>query len=196
MTVPLVERYERLADGRVVIDVSAERVEDLYNDFDKVAPYAKKDLDQELVDYLIDCAREIGNRPFLIRLNFNHPPEKEREGRVRKSIDHFFGYLEIVERRKMGDLTRASMILLALGVVLLAVSLWFNRYFTGADGVVVGIAGEGLTVAAWVSMWESLATFLIHWPRHRRELSLFRRIASAEVHVRQFKTSTYTTQPA
>jgi hypothetical protein len=44
----------------------ARRVEDLYNDFDKSAPYIRRDLDQDLADYLIGCARELGRVTFKI----------------------------------------------------------------------------------------------------------------------------------
>jgi hypothetical protein len=40
---------------------------------------------------------------------------------------------------------------------------------------------EGLTVAAWVSLWEALANFLIHWPPHNKELKVYDRLASAAV---------------
>ncbi len=44
----IVDRYEHTVDGIVIIDVAARRVEDLYEDFDKTAPYHKKDLDEDL----------------------------------------------------------------------------------------------------------------------------------------------------
>ena len=50
------ERYERTSDGKLIIDVSAARVEDLYSNFDRSAPYVRRDLDEDLADYLIACA--------------------------------------------------------------------------------------------------------------------------------------------
>jgi hypothetical protein len=38
-----------------------------------------------------------------------------------------------------------------------------------------------LTVAAWVSLWESIATFLIEWNPNRREIELCDRLATASV---------------
>ena len=52
----LLSRYERGVDGSILIDVTATRTEDLYSDFDRSAPYVRRDLDQDLVDYLVYCA--------------------------------------------------------------------------------------------------------------------------------------------
>ena len=44
----ILDRYSRLDDKRIIIDVTANRVEDLYNNFDQNAPYIKKDLNTAL----------------------------------------------------------------------------------------------------------------------------------------------------
>ena len=46
-------RYSRTPDNKLMIDVVAGKVIDLFNDFDKHAPYIKKDLDPDLVEYMI-----------------------------------------------------------------------------------------------------------------------------------------------
>jgi len=48
----IISRYERTENKEVIIDVSIRAVEDLYNNFDRTAPYLKKDLEQEFVDYV------------------------------------------------------------------------------------------------------------------------------------------------
>ena len=44
---------------------------------------------------------------------------------------------------------------------------------------------EGLTVAAWVSLWEALATFLIKWMPIRKRLLLYERIATCAIETAQ-----------
>ena len=44
---PILSRYETTAAGEIIIDVAAARVQDLYNDFDRNAPYVRRDLDQD-----------------------------------------------------------------------------------------------------------------------------------------------------
>ena len=59
--------------------------------------------------------------------------------------------------------------------------LWFNQKTETHDLMITRIVTEGLTVAAWVSLWEALATFLINWAPHRRQIGMYRRIAAAPV---------------
>lgn len=89
----VLSRYERDDKGNIVIDVSATRVEHLYNDFDKGSPYVRRDLEQDFADYLIDCARALGKAPFVIRFTFEHPPGKSGFARIRRSLNTYFDYL-------------------------------------------------------------------------------------------------------
>ena len=64
----ILSRYEWDTTGNIVVDVSANRIEDLYNNFDKDAPYIRRDLDSDFADYLAACAREIGKSRFIKEL--------------------------------------------------------------------------------------------------------------------------------
>lgn len=67
------------------------------------------------------------------------------------------------------------------GVAILTLSIWYNEHFAVRESVINKVFSRGLTVAAWVALWEALATFLINWAPHQRRIDLFRRIARAEV---------------
>jgi len=176
-------RYAQTSDGAIAIDVSASKVADLYSDFDRVAPYVRKDLEQNLVDYLIESARDIGARPFVIRLNLASPCDEAISRRVTESIAGYFTYLQAVERRKMQKLMRTSAILFGIGLALVVVAVWVNRAVASGGSVIGRVGAEGLTVASWVSLWEALATILIHWPSHREEIALYRHLAEAKVQI-------------
>jgi len=45
---------------------------------------------------------------------------------------------------------------------------------------VAHVFAEGLIVAAWVSLWESLATFLIEWFPQLRNIKLYYRLAAVQ----------------
>jgi hypothetical protein len=38
-----------------------------------------------------------------------------------------------------------------------------------------------LIIAAWVAIWEAIATLLVHWGGHNRNIRVYRRLASAEI---------------
>jgi hypothetical protein len=182
----ILDRYSLTDDKRVIVDASVGKVEDLYSNFDRTMPYVKKDLDEEFAEYLTGCAREIGGTDFVIRIDLTFVPDEPRMSRVRSSIRNYFLYMEELEKRRMLRMFRTSLILLSIGVFLLVLSISVNRLLPSDPGVVGQVFAEGLTVAAWVSLWEALATFLIQWKPRRREMRLYRRIADAEVTFRQY----------
>lgn len=176
----VLSRYERTPYGSILIDVAAEKAEDLYSDFDRYAPYNRRDLDQNLVDYLIDCARELDREPFTISFGLSNPPDDARISRIRRSVNNFFIYLAEVERQKIRQMVRRSLVLFCIGVSILFLAVWVNQLLGEERTVVANVFAEGLTVAAWVSLWEALAIFLIEWFPRLRNINLYRRLASAE----------------
>ena len=179
----IVDRYEQTSDGLVIVDVAARRVEDLYEDFDKTAPYHKKDLDEDLAYYLTECAREIGRVRFVIRFMFECYPSEEFILRVRTSVHKFFIYQRELEIGAMNKMLRTAVTLLVIGIIILGLSLWVNHLFAidGTPSFLNTVFAEGLTIVAWVSVWESLATFLLNGPQHLRLIRLYRKIAEAPV---------------
>ena len=184
----IVDRYEHTVDGLVIVDVAARRVEDLYEDFDKTAPYHKKDLDEDLAHYLTECVREIGRVGFVIRFMFESYPSEEYMQRVRTSVHKFFIYQRELELGAMNKMLRTAATLLVIGIFILGLSLWVNHLFAvdGTPTFLNSVFVEGLTIVAWVSMWEALATFLLNWPQHLFLIKLYRKIAEAPV---QFQPS-------
>lgn len=177
----ILERYLRSVDGGYIIDITAGKINDLYNDFDKYAPYIKKDLEQALVDYIIDAARDLGREAFSIRFHLLEPPDEEMKARVITSINSYFLYLKNIELRELARATRTSLIFLAVGVTLLSLSVWLHQQM-GLDAPVLSrVVAEGLTVAAWVALWQALAMFLINWSPYRRLIKMYDRIAATPI---------------
>jgi hypothetical protein len=174
-------RYESHSNRRLAIDVSVGRIEELFEDFDSAASYVKKDLDQDLVDYLIESVREIGSYDFVIRIHLPmHILERHRK-RVRKSIKSYFRYLELLEQRKLKKLLWRSCLLFFLGMFLLAISMTMKGNTGQLSGVMLELMTEGLTVAAWVALWSAFAGLIFELAGIIKNIRIFRRIASREV---------------
>jgi hypothetical protein len=176
------ERYERDAEGTFCIDVAADRPEELYNNFDRNAPFIRRDLDEDLVDYLIDSASELSPQPFVIRFTFAQKHDNETLERIRRSIPTFFLYRVSRERQLLRRMMYRSGVFLLLGVVILFFTLLINRSPTVVDGsVVMKLLAEGLNIAAWVSLWEALATFLVDWFPYRSQIRIYCKLAEARL---------------
>lgn len=181
----ILDRYGRTRDKKVIIDIAAAKIDDLYNDLDKYAPYRKKELDPNLVAYLIDSAREIGKEDFVIQVRISASADPGLTSQVQTSIQNFFLYLVNLELRTLSHMARSSLTLFAIGVVILFLSVWITQQYAGQESVIADVFAEGLNVAAWVSLWYALANLLINWTSHRQEIQMYRRIAKAPVLFRE-----------
>ena len=177
----VLSRYERDEAGRVVIDVSASRPDELYNNFDKSSPYIRRDLDKDLTDYLVSCVLELDDAPFVIRFTILSPMEESRVPRVRRSVKEYFVYLRGLEHRRLARMLKRSVGFLVLGVGILSALVWNGRVRGGFTSIIGNVVSEGLTVLAWVSLWEAIAVVLMEWLPRRKSLEVYRRIAEAEL---------------
>jgi len=179
-------RYEPHSSRRLAIDVSVGKVEELFEDFDSAASYVKKDLDQDFVDYLIESVQEIGSYDFVIRINLPVLVQEKYRKRVRKSIRSYFRYLELLERRKLRKMLWRSTLLFSLGMLLLILSMTLRGSMQHLSGMMQELMIEGLTVAAWVSLWSAFGGLIFELANIITDIRIYRRIASREV---VFKTS-------
>ena len=177
----ILSRYEHDDAGNSIIDVAAARVENLYNDFDRNAPYIRRDLDGDLAEYLTGCARELGQAPFVIRFTLAAAADKRDLSRIRRSLKSYFLYRAEIEARRIYVMVRRSAIFLAIGVAILLAISWLDRQLGPDRSIVANVFGEGLTIVAWISLWEALATFLVEWFPQRRNVLLYRRLAHADL---------------
>lgn len=181
----IISRYETTKNNEVIIDASVRSVEDLYNNFDRTAHYSKKDLDQEFVDYVTDCVREIGKRDFVIRISLSTMPDKTVMDRVRRSVRTYFLYIQETERRQLRAMLRRSLVLFVIGLALLVPAIVATRRFSSSEGVLAEVFAQGLTVAAWVSLWEAIANLFIEWFPHRQDIKQYGRVTNAPVMFRR-----------
>lgn len=165
----------------MVIDVSIHSIEDLYHDFDKTAPYYRKELDHEFVDYLTECIQEIGKHPFVIRISLEKMPDEILMGRVQKSLNSYYVYLKDIEIRSIKQVFRRFVILFTAGIVLLVLAIFATRRLSSHESVVAEVFAQGLTIAAWVSLWEAIVKIFLEWRPHREAIRLYNRIIDSPV---------------
>lgn len=153
----------------------------MYNNFDKHAPYVIKDLNANLVDYIIHSVQELGDEPFVIQFRLLVPADADLVSRVHSSIGNYFLYLKELELRELSSMIRTSLILLMLGIMILFLAVWVTGIANTTQQVIIHVLAQGLTVAAWVSLWNALATFLVNWAPHHHNIRRYKRIAAAPI---------------
>lgn len=177
----ILERYALTRDNKFIIDITTHRVNDLFNDYDRHSPYIKKELNPNLVEYIIDSVREIGGNNFVIRFHFETEPNADSFSRIQIGIHNYFLYLKELEIRELTRMTRTSLILLSIGIAVLVLSIILKADYSLHKSVIYTVFSEGLTIAAWISLWEALATYLINWSPHRQLIKMYESIAKAPV---------------
>lgn len=177
----ILERYRRDARGKLVVDIAAAKVNDLYDDFDRQAPFVRKELDDELVEYLIESARELGREPFGINFSLGESIDEAVQRRVGSSINSYFDYLIARNTSELRVAFRTALTLFALGLAMLSGSFYLNSHFDLVGNLFDRLVADGLVIASWVSMWEAMAGILLNWQPTVRQRLVFRRLRNAAV---------------
>ncbi len=177
----ILSRYEKSPNNEIIINITIDKIEDLYSNFDRKSPFLKKDLNENFVNYLIESVQEIEDKAFLIRIDLESVPAVDSLPRIKNSIHNFFYYLKELKSKQMRTKAKTSAILLFVGLFLASISIVLHARAAASEMLFLSVLAEGLSVAAWVALWESLATFLIEFIPFRKRIKLYDRIAHADV---------------
>lgn len=141
---------------QVVIDLDNYR--DVYSDWD-YSPMVNRDLDDDLLDYLMDCSREIG-LSRVMEVIFYIPKGIVNESREEKSVEGFRHYFRYRIRKVKGErlrLFKKSGMLFGVGILFLTTA---NLLPQRVESTFIGeLLSEGLFIGAWVAMWEIFTAF-------------------------------------
>lgn len=138
------------------IDIELDFYRELYNEWD-FSPITNRDLDQELFEYLEECAEEIPAN-HKINIVFNVPKTIKNTDKEEKSVQGFANYFNY-ELRKENNKIRTALHDAALFAVYGALLLFAGTSlirFLEAHTVYrnVSVLGEGLVIGGWVFTWE------------------------------------------
>ena len=86
--------------------------------------------------------------------------------------------------RAIKAMFRRTVLLFLIGLVLLFLAIAVNRRIEPCEGVIAEVFAQGLTIAAWVSLWEAIANLFLEWHPHRANIRLHNKIVNAPVDFR------------
>ncbi len=96
-------------------------------------------------------------------------------------MKNYFRYLELLQWRKLRKMLWKSLLLFGLGMFLLTVSIILQGSTELLSDMMQDLIIEGLTVAAWVSLWSSFAILIFEFTGTIADIRIDRRIAGREV---------------
>ncbi len=167
-------RYKK-DDKSYNVDIELDAYRDVYSEWD-YSPFINRDLDEDLLDYLIECSLEISTKRKMI-VNFflpNYLFDKGREDRSKEGINHYFSYRIRKTRLHRWSLVRNSLIFGALGALFLVASYYIE--LSTKDEVILKLVSEGLIIGAWVAIWEIFSILFFQVNELNSKLKHFNRL--------------------
>jgi len=176
-------RY-RLEDGAHCVDIRLNTVEQLFDNRDP-APFRDRDLDPDLVEYLVGAAEDLvplGKFKVVFWIAQQCVPEEVQTGYQA----HFAYELERIERRKRRQ-RRTGQVALVIGLALLVVLLSISELLAPSANGAVRALREGLAILSWIVMWRPVEALIYDWLPIRRERKTMERLHDAPTEVRTGK---------
>lgn len=170
------------------IEIRVDRAGQLFSTLDPF-PFRERDLDPDAEGYIVGWARELaGERPITIIVHL--PPaeatSKDAQG-LPEALAHFFAYRADVIGRSLAELFRIGRRSLIIGLAVLGLCLLAAQAVAGrlGSGPLGRFVEESLIIVGWVANWRPIEIFLYDWWPLARRRNLYRRLAAAQVLVRQ-----------
>jgi hypothetical protein len=168
------------------VDIRIGAVEQLFDNRDP-APFRERDLDPDLVEYLMDAAEDLDPLgPFKIVFWFTGPKLPEDVTPAFRA--HFEYELERLMRHRRRQ-RRIGTVALAVGIVLLVALLSAAQLLVPppAGGTIRGALREGMIILSWVALWRPVDALIYDWLPVRRQRKLMTCMLNAPIEVRTGK---------
>jgi len=140
----------------VFIDINLDMYTDLYNEWD-FSPQKKRDMDEDLFNYIISCSSEIPlQMQIIIRMNL--PEEimsEEKEKFAKLGVERYFSYCLEKNTFQRGKAYRNMISYGGAGLIFLLLGAYLPRLLKGIS--FFGVLKEGLIIGGWVLFWESFS---------------------------------------
>lgn len=177
-------RY-RIENDEPAVDLRLASIERVFDNRDP-APFRERDLDPDLVEYMIAAGEDLVSYPrFHIVFWLDkacEPAEIEPAFRA-----HFAYELERIDRQRRRN-RRTGQVALLFAVVLISALLTLAQLIGSLVPTPIG-AGikEGLTISSWVLMWRPVEVLVYDWIPWRRERKVLRQLVEMPISVRTGK---------
>lgn len=162
-----------------VIEIHLKALQQLYDSLDP-SPFQEKALDRHAEEYLIDSVGEFGEHEALTLLI--QGPDDLHTGlpEMTESIHGHFRLALERQERLMRRRMRMGRVMLLLGLVVLAVTL-FTRYWLSGLNTKADLLGESLLIVGWVALWRPAELLLFDRIEARIDRRVLERLAAIPV---------------
>lgn len=164
----------------VYIDIDINFYREIYNEWD-FSPINNIDLDDDLIEYLEDCASEIGKK-HKICIVFHIPLNIKDDLAEKKSIGGFYNYFNYrIKRRrlKLKAINRQSLLYFIFGILLLFLAPAVSNKLSQA--IFTNFVIEGMVIGGWVLFWEMFNNIFFRSQEFKNRINIFKRLRDATI---------------
>jgi hypothetical protein len=170
-----------------ILELSIANPMQLFNSMDP-APFRERDLDAEVVAYIIEWATgQAQTAPLALVVTLHQEPTAEAQlGVLRDAVHESFHRRAVADRRKLKRMFRDGRISLVIGLSFLTAAIFISDYIGGliSNENYAWLVQESVVIGGWVALWYPLNIFLYDWWPIRAEARLFDRLGQMDVQLR------------
>ncbi len=164
-----------------IIKVSIKQYTHIFNDLDP-APLKRRDLNQDLLNYLDDCSFDI---PLGYKVNIQFVADmaikdEVKEKRVVAGLKTYFGFLLLTLKRDINLAYKKCLLYIVNSFVLLFLSFYINSGLF-LNSILLDTLIEGLSIGGWVFLWEAIALVVFKNHDTRNRYRKYERLEQAAV---------------
>lgn len=170
-------------DNKFIVHANIPSYAALFENYDYTSSFYKRDINEKLVDYLLECAKEIGHRnAFVIRFVLPHKEKSEtEEGDIITGFKNYFDYLTTLSRKEIGLALKRMLIHMVIATLVLLLWLFFVTRSAETQLLQQPSLISGLIVAVWVLMLTGISRFLFRVQTQVSHIRLLKKIKQSPI---------------
>ena len=178
-SIPLNTYRKDQETGRVIIQISLDKYDDVFDDWDS-SPFKMRDIEDEFLDFIWDSIEDIPSHMDVI-FEFSIPQALQNEQKEKvliSALNHQFDYmLRKIKRQRIKDL-KETLRYFSIGVFFFIV---FYTVFDEASSFISQIIKDGLFVGGWLFIWETFSNIFIKSYKLSEERQIIQRFKRARI---------------
>lgn len=170
-------------NGKYNIELRVDHLEQLFDKRDP-NPFRKKDLDDDVAEYIVSSAQEIGTKKIgKVIIVTKDTIHKETHETIIFAINDFFLYRSEMARKSMKNMYNLGFKTLLIGLFFLSSSIMLSNFINLNIGskIISSFLNEGLVLMGWVSMWKPINIFLYEWWPIRDQKKLLEKLSAIDI---------------
>lgn len=165
-----------------IIQAAVNRYNEIFNELDP-APFKKRDINQDLKDYLEDCSLDIPLR-YNVILQFNIPKsvrDSEKEKRIESGLKTYFSFLMNSLEKNLKRSYQKNIIYIMTAFFLLFIAALASTIIDDKE-IIFSTLIQGLYIGGWVFLWEAISSFSFYNRDIKYEYRQYKRFNNAPIY--------------